>query len=62
MFFNEHDDWTMFDKTNEERDFDCDSEFNDTWFIKGMKELYDREMESEFKAVNINIGWELVIA
>ena len=62
MFFNEHDDWTMFDKTNEERDFDCDSEFNDTWLIKGMIELYDREMETEFKAVNINIGWELVIA
>ena len=62
MLFNERDDWIICDTTNEERDFDCDSEFNDTWLIKGMKELYDREMESEFKPVNINIGWELVIA
>jgi hypothetical protein len=62
MLFNERDDWIICDTTNEERDFDCDSEFNDTWLIKGMNELYDREMETEFKAVNINIGWELVIA
>ena len=54
MLFNERDDWIICDTTNEERDFDCDSEFNDTT-IKGMKELYDREMESEFKPVNINI-------
>lgn len=62
MLFNERDDWIICDTTNEEREFDCDSEFNDTWFVKGMKELYNREVEDEFRPIQINGGWELVIA
>ena len=60
--FNKRDDWTIFDMTTQEREFDCDSEFNDTWFVKGMKELYNRQMRDEFHPFNMNNAWELVIA
>ena len=41
MLFNERDDWEICDTTKQERVFDCDSEFNDRWMIKGMKKIYD---------------------
>ena len=62
MLFNERDDWTICDTTNEEREFDCDSEFNDMWLVEGMKELYNRQMRDEFHPFNMNNAWELVIA
>ena len=40
MLFNERDDWHIFDTTTQEREFDCDSEFNDRWMVEGMKRLY----------------------
>ena len=41
MLFNERDEWVMFDTTEQEREFDCDSEFSDRWMIEGMKKIYD---------------------
>ena len=41
MLFNERDDWHIFDTTTQEREFDCDSEFNDRWMVEGMTKLYD---------------------
>ena len=41
MLFNERDDCEIFDTTTAEREFDCDSEFNDRWMIEGMKKIYD---------------------
>ena len=41
MIFNQCDDWHIFDTTEAEREFDCDSEFNDRWMIEGMKKIYE---------------------
>tara|TARA_X000001036_G_scaffold402949_1_gene409128 strand:- start:1466 stop:2071 length:606 start_codon:yes stop_codon:yes gene_type:complete len=41
MLFNERDDWEICDTTTQEREFDCDSEFNDRWMVEGMKKIYD---------------------
>lgn len=41
MLFNDRDDWHIFDTTTQEREFDCDSEFNDIWLVKGMKAIYN---------------------
>ncbi len=41
MLFNERDDWEIFDTTAQEREFDCDSEFNDRWMVEGMKKIYE---------------------
>jgi hypothetical protein len=41
MLFNEHDEWEIFDTTEQEREFDCDSEFSDRWMIEGMKKIYE---------------------
>ena len=42
MFFQEYLDslWFFMDKTDEERIFEDSSEFNDEWFGRGMKKLY----------------------
>ena len=41
MLFNERNDWEICDTTTQEREFDCDSEFNDRWMVEGMTKLYD---------------------
>ena len=41
MLFNERDDWEICDTTTQEREFDCDSEFNDRWMVEGMKKIYN---------------------
>ena len=41
MLFNERHDWEICDTTTQEREFDCDSEFNDRWMVEGMKKIYE---------------------
>ena len=41
MLFNERNDWEICDTTTQEREFDCDSEFNDRWMVEGMKKIYE---------------------
>ena len=41
MLFNERGDWEICDTTTQEREFDCDSEFNDRWMVEGMKKIYE---------------------
>ena len=42
-FFNTYLDseWFLFSNFDDERMFDCDSEYNDEWMIKGMNEIYN---------------------
>ena len=41
MLFNEHDDWEFYDTTEQDREFDCDSEYNSNWLVDGMTEIYN---------------------
>lgn len=42
MLFNIHDNWEFYDTTNEDREFDCDSEYNSNWLVRGMIEIYNK--------------------
>lgn len=46
MLFNVHDNWEFYDTTEQDREFDCDSEYNSNWLVAGMTEIYE-EMERE---------------
>lgn len=52
MLFNEKDEWEIFDTTTAEREFDCDSEFNDRWMIEGMKKLYNEPEPQQWCATS----------
>ena len=41
MLFNERDDWEFYDTTEQDREFDCDSEYNSNWLVAGMTEIYN---------------------
>ena len=41
MLFNVHDDWEFYDTTEQDREFDCDSEYNSNWLVAGMTEIYN---------------------
>jgi len=42
MVFNERDNWEFYDTTEEDREFDCDSEYNSNWLVAGMTEIYNK--------------------
>jgi hypothetical protein len=52
MLFNDRDDWDIFDNTDQEREFDCDSEFSDRWMVEGMKKLYDEPAARQWCATS----------
>ena len=52
MLFNERDDWEIFDTTTQEREFDCDSEFNDRWMVEGMKKIYTETAPQQWCATS----------
>ena len=33
--------WDIYDTTEEDRVFDCDSEYNSNWLVAGMTEIYN---------------------
>ena len=33
--------WDIYDTTGEDREFDCDSEYNSNWLVSGMTEIYN---------------------
>ena len=33
--------WDIYDTTGEDREFDCDSEYNSNWLVTGMTEIYN---------------------
>ena len=41
MLFNVHDNWEFYDTTEQDREFDCDSEYNSNWMARGMTEIYE---------------------
>ena len=41
MLFNVHDNWEFYDTTEQDREFDCDSEYNSNWLARGMTEIYE---------------------
>ena len=41
MLFNVRDDWEFYDTTNQDREFDCDSEYNPDWVVDGVTEIYN---------------------
>ena len=41
MLFNVRDDWEFYDTTNQDREFDCDSEYNPDWLVDGVTEIYN---------------------
>ena len=41
MMLNIREDWEFYDTTKQEREFDCDSEYNDRWFMEEMSEIYN---------------------
>ena len=41
MLFNVRDDWEFYDTTDQDREFDCDSEYNSDWLVAGMTEIYN---------------------
>ena len=41
MLFNVRDDWEFYDTTEQDREFDCDSEYNSDWLVAGMTEIYN---------------------
>ena len=52
MLFNERDDWEICDTTTQEREFDCDSEFNDRWMVEGMKKIYGETAPQQWCATS----------
>jgi hypothetical protein len=41
MLFNIREDWEFYDTTKQDREFDCDSEYNVDWFVEEMSEIYN---------------------
>tara|TARA_B100000073_G_scaffold254444_1_gene214458 strand:+ start:83 stop:391 length:309 start_codon:yes stop_codon:yes gene_type:complete len=41
MLINVREDWEFYDTTKQDREFDCDSEYNIDWFVEGMSEIYN---------------------
>mgnify|MGYP001165156318 FL=1 len=41
MLFNVREDWEFYDTTNQDREFDCDSEYNPDWLVDGVTEIYN---------------------
>ena len=41
MMFNIREDWEFYDTTKQDREFDCDSEYNARWFMEEMSEIYN---------------------
>ena len=33
--------WEFYDTTEQDREFDCDSEYNSNWLVRGMTEIYE---------------------
>jgi hypothetical protein len=33
--------WDIYDTTEQDREFDCDSEYNSNWLVSGMTEIYN---------------------